>query len=227
MLDAHRNDLPSAPFCTFFCGSKGPSALRELVYVCLGISLECLHYVCHFAHRHRLMGLFVSWTGTHSYSLQVRPPVLCPCPASGFSPLHLQLHYKPQCSTKAAPVQIPSLAPYYSLSKGPMLAAGLQIAELLQAPLVLLSQKSLLDCWPLAVAERPGEYKGKTPELGCREWHRQSRWGVLRGNVFCHESNTQSASGPENPPSHLKSSAQLLTPEPSLCSPVKIALCEV
>lgn len=105
-----------------------------------------------------------------------------PCPASGFSSPHLQLHCKPQCSTKAAPVQIPSLAPYYLLSKGSMLAAGLQSAELLQASLVLLSQESLLDGWPLAISERPGEYNGKTPGLGCREWHRQSRgegesWG--------------------------------------------------
>lgn len=211
-----------------FVGPRAPLPSMSLrVYAWVSLWSVCT-YVCHFAHRHALMGLYVSWTGTHSYSLQVGPPVLCPCPASGFSPLHLQLHYKPQCSTKAAPVQIPSLAPYYLLSRSSMLAAGLQSTELLQASLVLLSQKSLLDCWPLAIAERPGEYNGKTPELGCREWHRQSRWGVLRGNVFCHESNTQSASGPENPPSpDLESLAQLLSPEPSLCSPGKIVHCEV
>lgn len=127
------------------------------------------------------------------------------CPLSLVLPLASALPpssytYKPQCSTKAAPVQIPSLAPYYLLSKGSMLAAGLQSAELLQASLVLLSQKSLLDGWPLAISERPGEYNGKTPGLGCREWHRQSRWGVLGGKVFCHESNTQSPSGPEETP---------------------------
>lgn len=161
-----------------FVGQRAPLPSMSLrVYAWVSLWSVCT-YVCRFAHRHALMGLHVSWTGTHSYSLQVGPPVLCPCPASGFSPLHLQLHYKPQCSTKAAPVQFPSLAPYYLLSKGSMLAAGLQSAERLQASLVLLSQKSLLDYWPLAIAERPGEYNGKTPELGCREWHRQSRWGA-------------------------------------------------
>ena len=59
-----------------FVGQRAPLPSMSLrVYAWLSLWSVCT-YVCRFAHRHALMGLYVSWTGTHSYSLQVGPPVL-------------------------------------------------------------------------------------------------------------------------------------------------------
>lgn len=149
-------------------------------------------------HRHTLVGLCVSCTDTHSSGLPVGPPVLCLCPASGFSSLSTS-EYTGLCTPlKAVPAPAQPLLwlPHYLLSPGYMLAEGLQDPEPLQASLVSRSQKSPLACWPLAISEWPGEDNGKT-----RAWVSRSAQTVKveRAEELSRESKSQSPAGLEKP----------------------------
>lgn len=184
-------------------------------------------YVCHFAHRHALMGLYASWTGTHSYSLQVGPPVLCP-----LSCLWLQLSPPPVTlrSLNAPPRLLLCrfllwLPITYSV-KAPcsLLASKAQSCSRLRLCFFLRRAFWTVGPWPSlrgqanTMARHQDLVAGSgTDSQGGESWGAKSP--VMKAIPSLHL-------GRRNPPD-LESLAQLLSPEPSLCSPVKIALCEV
>lgn len=91
--------------------------------------------------------------------------------------LQLPVCYRPSHTTQSCSCE-PSLCDSPLLSKAHVLAAGLQDLEWLQALLVFLSQRSPPTSWPLAIAERLGEYSGEITDLSCEEWLRKSAWRV-------------------------------------------------
>ena len=214
--------------CTilYFCGSKGPSAQRELVCLYLGISLECL---C-------LYLSLCTQTCTHGSLCFVDRYTLLQSSGGTACPLSLVL---PLAST------LPTSSYTTSLNAPPRLLLcrfllWLPITYSVKAPCSLLASKAqscsrlrlcfflrrafwMVGPWPSlrgqanTMVRHQGLVAGSgTDSQGGESWGVKS--SVMKAIPSLHL-------GQRNPPD-LESLAPLLSPEPSLCSPVKIALCD-